>query len=144
MDLPPAVAERLKAEISQAFRGDAYMGAATHRSLMQALRPHEAALARALCRNSETLPDGTIRLLVPRNIGFLDTHLDPTKWEIPVEYRPKSGEWCSEVAAGGGGFDRLCAHVWRIQGRSDGMAARQLLALIGAAYLSALAHRDAL
>lgn len=140
--LPPQVAERMVKLIAHAFAGEVSMSAANHRRLMQVIRPYEAILAPALCRQSETLPDGTIRLQVQRNIGFHDAHLGPNKWTIPVDYDLKSGVWTSEIAAGQPGFDRLCAHVWRIQGRSEGMATRDLLAFVGAAYLASLEAGD--
>lgn len=141
--LSPRVVERLAAEIARGFAGEVYMGAASHRRLMQAIRPHEATLALALCQHSEALPNGTLRLEVPRNFSAPAPGLDPNKHLIRVEYEPKSGRWTSEAGAGQPGFDLLCAHVWRIMGRSEGMATRNLYALIGAAYVASLAEESA-
>ena len=141
--LPPRVVELLATEIARGFAGEVYMGAASHRRLTQAVRPHEATLALALCRHGETLPSGRVRLKVPRNFSAPYPGLDPNKYLIKVEYEPKSGRWTSEADAGWPGFDLLCAHVWRIMGRSEGMATRDLYALIGAAYVASLAEGDA-
>lgn len=141
--LPERTVGLIAREMARGFAGDVYMGEAAHRRLTQALGPHEATLARALCKEVQVRDDGTIRLVVPRNISFTDAHLPANKLTVGVEYDPRSGRWISDIAAGHGGFDGLCAHVWRVQGRRDGMAARDLLAFIGAAYLASLSERKA-
>lgn len=141
--LPQRVVELLAAEIARGFAGEVYMGAASHRRLMQAVRPHEATLALDLCRHGKILPSGTVRLKVPRNFSAPYPGLDPNKYLIKVDYEPKSGRWTSEADAGWPGFDLLCAHVWRIMGRSEGMATRDLYAMIGAAYVASLAEEGA-
>ncbi|KQP81757.1 hypothetical protein ASF60_22270 [Methylobacterium sp. Leaf113] len=132
--------ELIAGEIARASAGEAYIGAAAYRRLSQALEPHSAALALSLCQGGEVRSDGTVGIVVPRNFAIADANLDPQRSTFRVSYDPRSGEWSSEASAGEDGFDGFCAHVWRIQGRSEGMAARDLLAFIGAAYLALLAE----
>lgn len=138
--LSPRMVELVALELSRGFAGEVSMSAATARRLSLALEPHEGVLAGALCREAAIRADGTIRLVVPRHISFTDAHLRPNQFTVTVEYSRRSGRWISDVAAGPAEFDRLCAHVWRLQGRREGMAARDLLAHIGAAYLALLAE----
>lgn len=138
--LSDRMAELVAQEIGRGFAGEVHMGATAYRRLAQALRPIEGALALALCRNGVRRPDGLVRLTVPSNLTARDAGFDPRRLSVAMSYDPRSGQWTSEAGAGQAGFDDFCAHVWRVQGRREGMAARDLLAFIGAAYLALLSE----
>ena len=139
--LPPRMVDLMASEIARGFAGEVRMGATAYRRLSQAIGPHEKRLAQALCKETVVHADGSIHLKVQRNIAFTDAHLPRNQLTVAVKYAPRSGQWLSEVAAGQAGFDHLCGHVWRLQGRRHGMAARDLFAFIGAAYLALLSER---
>lgn len=143
----PVLSERMAGliarEIAGGFAGEVHVGATAYRRLAQALRPIEVALALALCPAGRVHPDGTVRLDVPHNVAARDPGLDPGRRSFAVSYDPRSGRWTSEAGAGQPGFDDFCAHVWRIQGRREGLAARNLLAFVGAAYLTLLSEGQA-
>ncbi|MBX9659116.1 MAG: helix-turn-helix domain-containing protein [Nitrospiraceae bacterium] len=134
------MAELIAREIERGFAGEVGMSAATYRRLAQAIRPIEGTLALALCCNGMRRPDGTVRLAVPRNMMPHEPGFDPRRDIVAVTYDPRSGCWTSDISGGQPGFDNFCGHVWRVQGRREGMAARDLLSFIGAAYLALLSE----
>lgn len=138
--LSDRMAELVAQEIERGFAGEVHMGATAYRRLARALRPIEGTLALALCRNGVLRPDGVVQLKVPSNLTSRDAGFDPRRFSVAMSYDPGSGQWTSEAGAGQAGFDDFCAHVWRVQGRREGMAARDLLAFIGAAYLALLSE----
>jgi hypothetical protein len=107
--------------------------------LHAALRPHEAALALQLAPG-ELLPDGSVRLYVPRNIGFTHRHLPSDRDTVVAEYDPTTGLWLSDVASGQRGLPRFAGHIWRIKGGDESMPERRFLALLGLAFLRAQAE----
>ncbi|MCJ2059803.1 helix-turn-helix domain-containing protein [Methylobacterium sp. J-048] len=137
--LPGRVVELLAAEIAKAHAGHPRISATRMRRLMQAIEPHGHKLVLELCPRASVLPNGSVRLQITPHDTVSVEELGPHRFDVPVDYDPATTKFRSRLAEGRG-FDRLCAHVWRLQGGDRSMAILRLLALIGAASVDALAE----